>query len=313
MRAELGQSWASALQRRTKNIRQALSAHWRLTQHLGGHSAIFKEGIAAARLVGVSEHMLKHYQDLSDAANWSKHAPPPDALRLRGDPPHCVLAEQLEDFRATWARHSFIEAVGFGSADERFQAAVMEAEAMEQYEQYSHKEAAGFGSAEGRFLAAVDEAVATELTAKQGVTTTRRPRIGTVHCMHTLTRVWVDECRPKARRSRLQAARSIHQSLARRAAWSQRAERLFASTQPGLEMDGLVDQAMQASGPRVGLILDMIYQAEHDNQHLYTSWPKIWLGRMIGIAECGRRYHWSEEVEWCESYHMRWMSPTTSR
>ena len=135
---------------------------------------IFKDGIAAARLMGGLAGELGHQHELAAAVNWAKHAPPPRAAHMRSVPAEAIRADRLEAFRndlmntggpadhcttavdQTVAEAEHTQPASFGSADSRFLAAVTPATASEA------NAAASFGSAENRFLAAVTEATDKE-------------------------------------------------------------------------------------------------------------------------------------------------------
>ena len=98
-RQQAGLSQAAALVVRTKALREALHAHWRLGDQLGCHFAAFRETLNAASLL-MDHDTLDDYKMALRLGNWARHSPPPG---MSGPPPvpvGALDARAVEEFRA---------------------------------------------------------------------------------------------------------------------------------------------------------------------------------------------------------------------
>ena len=74
-RRDLGESRAVALTRRTQLAREAIVAHWQLSDIIGAHLPQLGDALIAAKMLHVPQ--LEQYSDIRDLGNWARHAPPP--------------------------------------------------------------------------------------------------------------------------------------------------------------------------------------------------------------------------------------------
>ena len=94
-RQELGQPRAAALVIRTRALREALTAHWQLSDLVGCHFPTFGDSLSAASLLGNKTNMA----DMKEAqllGNWARHAPPPGMRQPPTTPVQAISASELE-------------------------------------------------------------------------------------------------------------------------------------------------------------------------------------------------------------------------